>query len=184
MIFSLRRVAAVQKRHTHLLISNLRHWVKRKYWRHLFKTIVQAFSKDFYSPNSPHDSLLFRKKQKKKLLLETFPKFRMLFRRELPYAYASQRSSGTFGVSSSEFNNWSWQSVSSIDRAGVLIREGWYGYQSNIKISTEFCFHSTVQNGNAHFSSHSELKNNNLYHMQKSRWKIAGPKASNRTSVS
>ena len=45
-------------------IRNLRHWVKKILARHLFKTIVQAFSKDFYSLNSPHDSLLFRKKQK------------------------------------------------------------------------------------------------------------------------
>jgi len=80
VIFSLRRVAAVQASHASpFAIRNLRHWVKKKYWRHLFKTIVQAFSKDCYSPNSPHDSVLFRKKQKPLLLsalvvgMETFP---------------------------------------------------------------------------------------------------------------
>jgi hypothetical protein len=87
-------------------ISNLHQLGKKKNTGAIFsKPFFKAFSKDCYSPNSPHDSLLFRKKTKKTLLLETFPKFRMLFRRELPYAYASQRSSGTFGVSSSEFNN-------------------------------------------------------------------------------
>ena len=44
-------------------------------------------------------------KNKKNVVAGNLPQFRMLFRRELPYAYASQQSSGTFGVSSSEFNN-------------------------------------------------------------------------------
>ena len=84
MIFSLRRVVAVQASHASpFAISNLRHWVK-KYWRHLFKAIVQAFSKDFilqtqafskdcYSPNSSYDSLLFRKKTKKRCCWKPSP---------------------------------------------------------------------------------------------------------------
>jgi len=73
VIFSLRRVAAVQASHASpFAISNLRHWVK-KYWRHLFKAIVQAFSKDCYSPNSSYDSLLFRKKTKKRCCWKPSP---------------------------------------------------------------------------------------------------------------
>ena len=62
----LSRVAAVQVSHASpFVISNLRHWVKKKkILAPSFQTIVQAFSKDCYSPDSPHDSLLFRKKTK------------------------------------------------------------------------------------------------------------------------
>ena len=62
----LSRVAAVQASHASpFVISNLRHWVKKKkILAPSFQTIVQAFSKDCYSPDSPHDSLLFRKKTK------------------------------------------------------------------------------------------------------------------------
>ena len=92
-------------------IRNLRHWVKKNTGAIFSKPLFKHSQKIVILQTLPLIPFCSAKNKKPLLLsalvvgMETFLKFRMLFRRELPYAYASQRSSGTFGVSSSEFND-------------------------------------------------------------------------------